>query len=375
MPTAGGTRRGEPEPGTRTGVGAGAGVPPAPATSGGGGSHRWETPVDPFVAILPLRLFLGVTFVVAGVQKLADPNFFRAASATSFMSQLRAAAGSAAFPALVRLAEHAPAAIGATVAVAEIAVGLGTVCGLWARIAAAGGLVLSLIFFLTISFGAWPYYYGSDIVFVFAWTPLLLAGPGRFAIDTMAAAGRPSAPATAHGVPMTRRSVLSKGLATAVVAAVGLVTAAVAGAIGRTRSSAGHAASAGSATSPHGGTSSAGVGAGGSTSIAQHPGGTSIGPASAVPVGGVETFTDPATNGPAYAVQLSAGQFTARSAICTHQGCTVQFSQQDATFVCPCHGSVYDARTGRVLHGPAPAPLPSIHIAEGPDGNLYVDGA
>jgi thiosulfate dehydrogenase [quinone] large subunit len=93
-----------------------------------------------------------------------------------------------------------------------------------------------------------------------------------------------------------------------------------------------------------------------------------------VPVGGAESFTDPATGEPAYVLQLAAGQFTARSAICTHQGCTVGFSQPDLTFVCPCHGSVYDARSGRVLQGPAPSPLPSIKVAEGADGNLYVDG-
>src|SRR5947199_24599 len=47
-----------------------------------------------------------------------------------------------------------------------------------ALVAAAGGLVLALMLFLTVSFHASPYYTGSDIVFVFAWTPLLLAGAG-----------------------------------------------------------------------------------------------------------------------------------------------------------------------------------------------------
>ncbi len=31
-------------------------------------------------------------------------------------------------------------------------------------------------------------------------------------------------------------------------------------------------------------------------------------------------------------------------------------------FHCPCHGSVYDAFTGKVLSGPAPAPLASIAV-------------
>lgn len=43
--------------------------------------------------------------------------------------------------------------------------------------------------------------------------------------------------------------------------------------------------------------------------------------------------------------------FTALSATCTHQGCAITgFS--GASFVCPCHGSQFDAN-GRVLNGPA----------------------
>ena len=326
---------------------------------------RWA-PLDPQVAVLPLRLFLGVTFFVAGVQKLADPNFFRAGVPGSIQSQLHAAVHTAALPGMVRLAEHAPVAFGATIAVAEIAVGLGTVCGLWARVASSGGLCLSLVFFLTVSFGSWPYYYGSDIVFVFAWTPLVLGGPGRYALDDLR--GRPAPDAAAMwrpaGVPVPRRMVLSRGAAAAALAGVGVAAAAVAAAVGRARTPGPEAAASGGGSS----------GAGGSSSVGPPAPGTPIGPASGVPVGGAEAFTDPATGQPAFALQLTAGHFTARSAICTHQGCTVQFSQQDETFVCPCHGSVFDARDGRVLQGPAPSPLPAVRIAEGGDGRLYVDG-
>lgn len=48
------------------------------------------------------------------------------------------------------------------------------------------------------------------------------------------------------------------------------------------------------------------------------------------------------------------------SAICTHQGCTVQAQGDKA--VCPCHGSVYDALTGRVIQTPAPAPLAKVAV-------------
>jgi thiosulfate dehydrogenase [quinone] large subunit len=70
------------------------------------------------------------------------------------------------------------------IALAELAVGLGTVLGLWARLAAAGGMVLSLLLFLTVSFHSSPYYTGSDIVFFFAWTPLVISGTsGALSLD------------------------------------------------------------------------------------------------------------------------------------------------------------------------------------------------
>lgn len=47
--------------------------------------------------------------------------------------------------------------------------------------------------------------------------------------------------------------------------------------------------------------------------------------------------------------------FSALSAICTHQTCTIS-GYSGSTFICPCHGSEFDT-AGRVVRGPAPAPL------------------
>lgn len=104
------------------------------------------------------------------------------------------------------------------------------------------------------------------------------------------------------------------------------------------------------------------------------PNGVRLGLASAVPVGGAASFTDPAEGVPAFVVQPTRGTFREFSAVCTHAGCPVQFDGQNDAFVCPCHGSVFDAATGTVIQGPAPPALQRIPIALGPGGELYVDG-
>jgi Rieske Fe-S protein len=61
-------------------------------------------------------------------------------------------------------------------------------------------------------------------------------------------------------------------------------------------------------------------------------------------------------------VTRSGTQVRAFSAVCTHQGCTVN-RVSDGKIDCPCHGSVFDASTGAVVAGPAPSPLPPVSIS------------
>jgi Rieske Fe-S protein len=95
----------------------------------------------------------------------------------------------------------------------------------------------------------------------------------------------------------------------------------------------------------------------------QPAGGVVLAKVSAVPVGGAISAS--LDNKPILISQPAAGTVLAFSAICTHMGCTV--APAGKNFVCPCHGSTYDMRTGAVKAGPAPAPLPkvAVHVADG----------
>jgi len=60
-----------------------------------------------------------------------------------------------------------------------------------------------------------------------------------------------------------------------------------------------------------------------------------------------------------YIVVKSAASLKVFSNKCTHAGCRIN-QEIDGQLVCPCHGSRYDAATGKVLQGPAGLPLSLI---------------
>jgi thiosulfate dehydrogenase [quinone] large subunit len=320
-----------------------------------------------------LRAFLGFTFCYAGLQKLANPGFFQASNPGSIQAQLAGAVRRSPIHALISPLTHVAIPLGLLIAVAELAIGIGTLLGLWQRLAAAGGVALSLMLFLTVSFHSSPYYTGADIVFVFAWTPLLLAGAGPLLSADAAIAARARARQGSRRVSAeeaSRREVVLKGTATAAAAVAGLVLGGAAAALGRlaggTKNNPGTALSAPPSSAPP---SQAGPTAGESGS--SHPAGTAIGPAKDVPVGGAASFTDPRTGDPSIVIQAKAGKFVAFDAVCPHAGCTVGYDQTAAVIVCPCHGSQFNAATGAVESGPAATGLTPIVIAQGGNGQLY----
>jgi len=351
--------------------------------------HRpWVTRVrtsprlkDPGWVLLPLRAFLGVTFVYAGLYKLTDSTYLDASSPNSVHAQMLRAATTSPIGPIISLSAHISTATGLLIAFGELAVGLGTLLGLWTRLAALGGLLLSLSFFLTVSWTTRPYFFGSDIVFFFAWTTLLMAGDGGLFSLTSAVRGRvrremgirsdrPLKPAVAAQVE--RRTVLQTGGLAAVIGAIAVAVGALTAlaANRRAASAAGPAASSPPVTPTVSPSASASASAtpSATTSASASVQGTRLGSTAQVAVGQALSFTDAKGGGPAFVVQPTHGQFKAFSAICTHQGCTVSF--QGGAFACPCHGSQFDGATGAVLSGPAPSALPAIPVRV-VDGTIY----
>lgn len=352
---------------------------------------RTASGISAGMALLPVRLFLGVTFVYAGYQKLSDPGFLTPGAATYIGTQLHAFASGTPGGFLLRwFALPFPRAAGVGVALAEIAIGLLTIVGLMTRRAAAAGLGLNLVLFLTASWSTTPFFLGSDIVFCFAWLPLALAGAAdQPAVDTLVlnrripadrAQRRTRSGAHVYGAaapdPHTRRAMLRRGLAltgagTLFIGALATVlrgsaqvtpaVSALGGPARRAKTRAGHHAR------PH--KTTAGTGTRPAANGTQLPTGVvRLGPSSGLQTDAAAIYHDPSDGSPDILVRKSNGSLAAFSAVCTHAGCQVGF--QSGVIFCPCHGSEFDPATGAVLRGPAVTPLATKRVIER-RGSIY----
>lgn len=336
-------------------------------------------------ALFPVRLFLGLTFVYGGIQKLSDPGFLHPGAPTYIGTQLRGFAHGAPGGFLLRaFAIPHPGLAGVGVALVEIAVGLLVATGLLTRPAAVVGLLLNLLLFLTNSWHTYPYFLGSDIVFVFAWLPFTLVGAARqptlgpllerIALER-AGPRRPPAPVRGQR-PSSRRAPLPgagepqltrRGVIGASLSIVAAATAVVAGLSVLLRGSYRPARALGAAA-PTPTTSTAAKTSTPPDARTTSPAGrlpsgaVRLGSASQLPAGQGATYRDPGDGQPDIVIREANGGLVAHSAVCTHAGCTVGY--QGGQIVCPCHSSVFDARTGAVITGPATTPLPPRKVIE-----------
>lgn len=82
-----------------------------------------------------------------------------------------------------------------------------------------------------------------------------------------------------------------------------------------------------------------------------------LGAESEVPKGGAKLYRDKNV----VVSRAADGSLKAYSTICTHAGCPIN-KLSGTTLVCPCHGSEFDALTGKVVQAPATEPLHELPV-------------
>ena len=260
-----------------------------------------------------MRLWLGGTWIYAGWDKASDPGFLTDGSPTFIGSQLAAYAQNSPIDFLLnRMIEHATQ-VGIFVMLSEFAVGFATLLWIAPTWAALGGFLTSLTLWLSSTWNIQPYFLASNSVYTVFWLTyfLFLYGSRR-----------------KSNISVDRRGFIRiSSIAALTVAAVGL---------GRLFPKS--AAATVSATPQN------------------------IIEDSSLSIG--ETFNFTSKSGsPAVLFKSKTGVY-AYSAVCTHEGCTVQYNSASKNLQCGCHGAVFDPESdGNALSGPTNKPLPKITVA------------
>lgn len=135
------------------------------------------------VVLLPLRIFLGLTSLSAGMGKLTNPAFFDGGERGSMVSWLQSLHPWSLAAPLHEVAVAHPVGAGLTVAFLQIIVGVLTVFGLWQRVVASLGALLCAALIVTVSWRSAPVYEVPDIIYLAAWSPLIFAGAPVYSLD------------------------------------------------------------------------------------------------------------------------------------------------------------------------------------------------
>jgi uncharacterized membrane protein YphA (DoxX/SURF4 family) len=135
------------------------------------------------VVLLPLRVFLGFISIYAGMGKLCDPVYFDGGERGSMVKWLNSLHPWALAEPLREFALQHPVGAGLLIAFFQVIVGVLTVLGLWQRVAAVVGALLSAALLLTVSWKSVPVYDAPDIIYLAAWSPLIIAGAPVYSID------------------------------------------------------------------------------------------------------------------------------------------------------------------------------------------------
>ena len=135
------------------------------------------------VVLLPLRIFLGFISIYAGMGKLCDPVYFDGGDRGSMVKWLTSLHPWALAEPLRDFALSHPVGAGLTIAFLQVVVGVLTVLGLWQRVAASIGALLSAALLVTVSWRTVAVYDAPDIIYLAAWSPLVIAGAPVYSVD------------------------------------------------------------------------------------------------------------------------------------------------------------------------------------------------
>lgn len=81
-----------------------------------------------------------------------------------------------------------------------------------------------------------------------------------------------------------------------------------------------------------------------------------------LPIGGMKSFIIPESSVPYILIRLGQDEWRIFEQKCTHLSCSVFYRKESGKIECPCHAGFFDARTGQVLQGPPPRPLPQLEV-------------
>ncbi|MFI9393498.1 DoxX family membrane protein [Streptomyces bauhiniae] len=135
------------------------------------------------VVLLPLRVFLGFISMYAGMGKLCDPVYFDGGERGSMVKWLNTLHPWDVAEPLRQFALHHPVGSGLVIAFLQVVVGVLTILGCWQRVAAAVGALLSAALIVTVSWKTVPAYDAPDIIYLAAWSPLVIAGAPVYSVD------------------------------------------------------------------------------------------------------------------------------------------------------------------------------------------------
>ncbi|WP_406463729.1 DoxX family protein [Streptomyces sp. NBC_00111] len=185
------------------------------------------------VVLLPLRVILGFLSIYAGMGKLCDPAYFDGGDRGSMVKWLTSLHPWAAAEPLRDFALSHPVAAGLSVAFLQIVIGVLTVLGLWQRVAAAFGVLLSAAILVTVSWRTAAAYDTPDIILLAAWSPLVIAGAPVYSLDGRLAGEAWRTLGPRSDIWDLRRRVLRRGtvVATVVVGLTLLVGSMLGGAV------------------------------------------------------------------------------------------------------------------------------------------------